>query len=238
MQEFQGSWAALRAVGGTPVHCRLLCSPALRLGTPACSPAWPGLAVLAGTSGRAAGPQRPSPASSLASVCLGQDEGFCVALQAPLPPSAERLLRSSGPKCHQLALGGWGADGLSRLGTEVHVAGPRPAALTELLGQATGPLPTRLPPPVPSAPWAPSPQGSPASSLSLERPSGRRALSPHPTPVCVHTADTHTHGPGVTRSGEKLGLAAECKEPCPEPLPVTTHPQARGPAACPLEAAS
>lgn len=134
--------------------------------------------------------------------------------------------------------GGWGGDGLSRLGTEVHVAGPRPTALTELLGQATRPLPTQLPHPVLSAPWAPSPQGAPASSLSLERPQGRWALSPHPTPVCVHTADTRTHRPGVTRSGEKLGLAAECKERRPEPLPVTTHPQARGPAACPLEAAS
>lgn len=40
---------------------------------------WPGRALLATTSGRAVGPQRLSPVSSLASVCLGQAKGFCFA---------------------------------------------------------------------------------------------------------------------------------------------------------------
>lgn len=83
-----GFWAEPRGRGETP-------SPALRLSTPTVGPAWRGLALLEATPGRA-----PSSQPSLQhGPCLsGTRQGvlFC-SLQAPLPPSVERLLRSCGP---------------------------------------------------------------------------------------------------------------------------------------------
>lgn len=105
MQGFGGAWADLRAFGGTPAP-----------GPGAPTGVWPGARLLAATSGR------PGPSGcprSPAAVCLGQWDSrrllFC-SLQAPLPPAAERLLRSSGPKCHQLAGVGVGESSAGQAG--------------------------------------------------------------------------------------------------------------------------
>lgn len=77
-------------------------SPALGLGTPTSSLARAGSARSHVWQGR--GPPAAVP-SVQPGLCLsGTSRGllFC-SLQAPLPPSAERLLRSSEPKYHQLA---------------------------------------------------------------------------------------------------------------------------------------
>lgn len=85
-----------------------------------------------------------------------------------------------------------------------------PTALTELLGQATRPLPTQLPHPPSSTfcPLGPLHPGSPISSHSLERPTQVASPSPHHTPVSVRAyarecAHTHTHTQLIrTRTGQ------------------------------------
>lgn len=153
-RDFPGSWADLRGFVGPQSSAICCLSLALGLAPPTSGLARAGSACNHVWQGR--GPPAAVP-SVQPGLCLsGTSQGllFC-SLRAPLPPSAERLLRSSGPKCHPLA----GEGGrLSRLGREVHVStrpASHPTALTEPLGQATRTLPTRLPHAAPSPPWVP-----------------------------------------------------------------------------------
>lgn len=107
-RDFRGPRADLRGFGGTPVLCHLLFVPG--------SCAWhPHLESGQGrlcSQPRLAGPPAAVPGVQPGLCLSGTSQGllFC-SLQAPLPPSAGRLLRSSGPKCHQLAGEGGGSAG-------------------------------------------------------------------------------------------------------------------------------
>lgn len=112
-----------------------------------------------------------------------------------------------------------------------------PTALTELLGQATRPLPTQLPHPPSSTfcPLGPLHPGSPISSHSLERPTQVANPSPHHTPVSVRAYPrTHTHAQ-ARRHGipGEAGFGGRVQGALPQASTHDQAPQARGLAACP-----